>query len=96
MAARGPKIPGGRFSGKKRPDFLKFIGPVTPLWVLYPSEIMQKGFTEPLWARAVFTRSIRVLGWQPWAPKLTGARFSEKNVLIFLKFIEPVTPLGVL
>ena len=96
MAARGPKIPGARFSGKKRPDFLKFIGPVTPLWVLYPSEIMQKGFTEPLWARAVFRRSIRVLGWQPWAPKLTGARFSEKNVLIFLKFIEPVTPLGVL
>ena len=29
-------------------------------------------------------------------PKTPGARFSEKNVLIFLKFIESVTPLWVL
>ena len=62
MAARGPKIPGARFSGKKRPDFLKFIGPVTPLLVLYPSEIMHMDFTELLLARAVFTKSIKVLG----------------------------------
>ena len=62
MAARDPKTPGARFSEKKRPVFLKFIEPVTPLWVLYPSEIMHMGFTLPLLARAVFVRSIKVLG----------------------------------
>ena len=45
MASRGPKIPGARLSEKKRPNFLKFIEPVTPLWVLYPSEIIHMGFT---------------------------------------------------
>ena len=40
---------------KKNPVFfLNFIGPVTPPWVLYPSEIMHMGFTERLLARAVF------------------------------------------
>ena len=68
MAAKGPKTPGARFSEKKRPISLKFIGPVTPLWVLYPSEIMHMGFTESLLARAVFTRSNKVPGWQPGAP----------------------------
>ena len=36
-------------------------------------------FGESLLARAVLTRSIRVLGWQPGAPKIPGARFSEKK-----------------
>ena len=36
-------------------------------------------FGESLLARAVLTRSIRVLGWQPGAPKIAGARFSEKK-----------------
>ena len=57
---------------------------------------MHKVSTEPLLAISIFARSIKVLGWQSGAPKIPGARFSEKNVLIFLKFIEPVTPLGVL
>ena len=48
---------------KKRPFSLKFIGPVTPLCVLYPSEIMRVGFTGPLLARAVFIRSNKVPGW---------------------------------
>ena len=53
--------------------------------------------TELLLARSFFARSINLLGWQSGSPKIPGARFSEKkNVLIFLKFIEPVTPLGVL
>ena len=52
--------------------------------------------TEPLLAISVFARSIKVLGWQSGAPKITGARFSEKKCPDFLKFIEPVTPLGVL
>ena len=47
---------------KKRPDFLKFIGPVTSLLVLQPSEIMHIVFTEFLLAIAVFARSIKVLG----------------------------------
>ena len=47
---------------KKTSFFLNFIGPVTPPWVLYPSEILHMGFTELLLARAVFTKSIKVLG----------------------------------
>ena len=61
--------------------FLKFIEPVTPLWVLYPSEIMHVGFPEPLLARAVFTRSIREIGWQPGAPKPREHDFPKKIVL---------------
>ena len=51
---------------------------------------------ESLLARAVFGRSIKVLGWQPGAPKSREHDFPKKNVLIFLKLIEPVTTLGVL
>ena len=78
-----PKIPGARFSEKKCPDFLKFIEPVTARWVLQSSQIMHVVSAESLLARAVFARSIKVLGWQSGAPKIPGARFSEKNVLIF-------------
>ena len=52
--------------------------------------------TESLLARAVFAGSIKVLGWQPGAPKSGSTIFRKKNVLIFLKLIEPVTTLGVL
>ena len=83
MAARGPKIPGARLFEKKSPDCFKFIEPATPLWVLYPSGIMQMVFAEPLLARAVFTRSIRVLGWQPEVPKLLEHDFPKKKILSF-------------
>ena len=36
-------------------------------------------FTKYLIARAVFTRSVKVLGWQPGAPKSPGARLSKKK-----------------
>ena len=91
-----PKLREHDFPKKKRPNFLKFIDPVTPLWVLYPSEIMHKGFMEPQLARAVFIRLNRVFGWQPGTPKPREYDFPKKNVLIFLKFIEPVTSLWVL
>ena len=84
------------FPKKKRPLFLKFIGPVAPLWVLQPSQIMHMVATEPLLAIAVFASSIKVFGWQPGAPKFPGTRFSEKKKRLFLKFIGPVTPLWVL
>ena len=85
MTSRGPKIPEARFSEKKRPFFFNFIGPVTPLWVLYPSEIMYMGSTEHLLARAVFARSFKVLGLQPGAPKSREHDFpkKKKNGLIF-------------
>ena len=77
--------------------FFNFIGPVTPPRVLYPSEIMHMGFTETLLARAVFAKSIKVLGWQPGAPYSREHDFPKKNVLIFfLKFIEPVKSLWIL
>ena len=95
MAARVPKNPGARFSGKKPPDFLKFIGPVTTLWVLQPFQTMHMVSTEPLLATAVFTRSNKVPGWHPGAPK-SGSTIFRKKRPKFLKFIEPVTPLWVL
>ena len=95
MASRGPKIPGARFSEKKNVFFLNFIGPVTPPWVLYPPEIMHMGSTGLFLARAVFEKSIKLLGWQPGAPKSREHHFpTKKNVLLFLNFIGPVTPHG--
>ena len=78
MAAMSPKIPGARFS-KKILFFFIFIGPVTALWVLQPSQIMHMVSTEPLLARAVFTKSIRVLGWQAGAPKSREHDFQKKK-----------------
>ena len=79
MASRGPKIQGARLSEKKTSFFLNFIGPVAPPWVLYPSEIMHFGLTEILLAGAVFTRSIKVPGWQPGAPKPREHDFPKKK-----------------
>ena len=79
MAAMSPKIPGARFSKKKNVLLLKIIGPVTPLWVLYASEIKHIGSTEILLARAVFARSFKVLGWQPGAPKSREHDFPQKK-----------------
>ena len=78
MAASGPKTPGARFS-EKNPDFLKFIGPVTHLWLLQPSQIIHVVSTESLLARAVFGRSIKVLGWQSGTPKPREQDFPKKT-----------------
>ena len=74
-----PQTPGSMTFRKKRPDFLKFIGPLTTPWVLYPSEIMYMGSTEPLLASAVLARSTKVLGWQPGAPKFREHVFPKKS-----------------
>ena len=81
MAARSPEIPGVRFS-EKNPDFLKFIGPVTTLWILQPSQIKLMVSTESLLSRATFTRSIKVPGWQPGAPKTREHDFPKKILII--------------
>ena len=91
----GSQNPGSTISRKKKRPFLNFIGPVTPPWVLYPFENMHLVFTEPLPARAVFIKSIKVLGWQPGAPKSQEYDLPKKNP-DFLKFIGPVTTLWVL
>ena len=67
------------FRKKKCPFFFNFIGPVTPPWVLYPSKIILMGFTERLLARAVFTKSIKVLGWQRGAPKTREQDLPKKR-----------------
>ena len=46
---------------------------------------MLMGSIETLLAKSIFTRSIKVLGWQSGAPKIPGARLSEKNVLTFFE-----------
>ena len=83
MAASVPKPREHDFPKKKRPFFLKFIGLVKPLWVLYPSEIMYMGSTERLLAREVFTKSIKVFGWQAGAPKSMEHDFPKKKRLFF-------------
>ena len=96
---RGSQNPGSTFFRKKKKRlFLNFVGPVTPPWVLYPSENMHMGSKELLLARAVFAKSIKVkvLGWKPEAPKIREHDYPKKKILIFLKFIGPVTPLWVL
>ena len=75
-----PKSREHDFPGKKRPFFMNFIGPVTPPWILYPSKILHLGFTKILLARAVFTMSIKVPGWQPGAPKPREHDFPEKKM----------------
>ena len=62
MAARVPKPREHNFPKKTTSFFLNFIGPVTPPWVLYPSEIMHLGSTELLLTRSFFAKSIKVLG----------------------------------
>ena len=52
-------------------------------------------FTEHLLAKAVCTRSINVLGWQPGAPKTREHGFPTKR-RDFLKLIGPVTARWVL
>ena len=45
---------------------------------------MHMGFKELLLARAVFPRSIKVIGWQPGAPKSREHVFPEKkNLMIY-------------
>ena len=52
-------------------------------------------FTEHLLAKAVCTRSIKKLGWQPAVPKPREHDFPTKR-RDFLKLIGPVTALWVL
>ena len=82
MAASGPKFWEHDFP-KNILIFLKFIGPVTTLWVLQSSQIVHMVSTESLLARAVFTRLIRVLGWQPGTPKPLEHDFPKKTSRIF-------------
>ena len=65
--------------------FLKFIGPVTPPWVMHPSQIMHMVSTESLLSRATFTRSIKAPGWQPGAPKPRVHDFPEKKCRDFFE-----------
>ena len=64
---------------KKNPDFLEFIGPVTFLWVLQSSQIVHLVSTESLIATEVFTRLIRVLGWQAGTPNPREHDFPKKT-----------------
>ena len=94
--SQGPQNSGSTIFRKKKKNvifFLKFIEPVTPLWVLYPSEIIPVCAREPPLARAVLARSIKMLGWQPGAPKSREHDFPKKKPHDLLKFIGSATPL---
>ena len=82
MASRDPRFPGAR-SSEKNPDFLRFIGPVTTLWVLQSSQTVHMVSTDSLLARAMFTRLIRVLGWQPGTPEPREHDFPKKTSYFF-------------
>ena len=76
----GPQKSGSTIFRKKiMIFFLKFIGPVTTLWVLQPSQIMHMASPEVLLARAVFARSIKMLGWQPGALKFREHDLPKKT-----------------
>ena len=47
------------------------------------SEIMHIAFKELLLGRARFARSIKVLGWQPGAPKFREHDFPKKKTSFF-------------
>ena len=81
--SRGPQNSGSTIFRKKNSVFFNFIGPVTPPWVMYPSKIMHMGSTGRLLARTVFAKSIKVLGWQPGAPKIREHGFPEKMLIFF-------------
>ena len=74
------------FPKKKPTDSLKFFGPATPLWVLWPPTIMHLVSKDPLLASAVFARSIKVFGWQPGAPKFREHDFPKKKSCFFFEF----------
>ena len=57
---------------------------------------MHMVFAELLLARAVFAKSIRVLGLQPGAPDTQEHDFPGKKRPDYLKFIGPMTTLWVL
>ena len=78
-----PKFREHDFPKKKILFFFNFIGPVTPPWVMYPSKIMHMGSTGRLLARTVFAKSIKVLGWQPGAPKIREHGFPKKMLIFF-------------
>ena len=63
---------------ERRHNFLKFIEPLTPLWVLQPSQNMHMVSTEALLTRAMFAKSIKGLGWQLGAPKSREHDFPKK------------------
>ena len=78
MAARAPKFREHDLP-KKNPDFLKFIGPVTTLRFLQSSQTVHMVSTKSLLDRAVFTKLIRMLGWQPGTPKPREQAFPKKT-----------------
>ena len=82
MAASVPKPREHDFPKKKTSLFLKFIGLVKPLWVLYPSEIMYMGSTGCLLVRAAFAKSIKVLRLQPGSPKSREHEFPKKKIVL--------------
>ena len=49
---------------------------------------MHMVFAESLLARAVFTRLIRVLRWQPGAPKSREHDFPKKNPAVFFEILR--------
>ena len=84
---------GVRLSEKKGPDFLNFLGPVIPAWVVQLSQTLHMGMvsTECLWFSAKFASSIKVFEWLLGATK-SGSMIIRKKGLDFLNFIGPVTP----
>ena len=71
--------PGSTIFRKKTSFFLKFIGLVKPLWILYPFQIMYMGSTGSLLVRAAFSKSIKVLRLQPGAPKSREHDFTKEK-----------------
>ena len=84
MATGGRKVPGARFYEKKVLIFFsKFIGPVTSIWVLSLPETAHLVLAKRFSTRAVFERSIRVVGWQLGTTNFRDHDFPKKTAWLF-------------
>ena len=84
MATRGRKNPEARFYEKEVLIFFSnFFGPVTSIWVLSLPESAHLVLAKRFSTRAVFERSIRVLGWQLGTAKIHDYDFPKKTSWLF-------------
>ena len=74
-----PRTPGSMTFRKKNPGFFEIQRTIDTSMGSAALEIMHLVSIEPLLASAVLARSIKVLGWQPGAPKFREHDFPKKN-----------------
>ena len=83
-----------RIFWKRGRIFLKFVGPVTSIWVLLLPETMHMVFKERLLAKKVFARSMKVFGWQLGTANFRDHEFPKKTPWLFGILRTSYNPMG--